>query len=258
MRKFSGCFYYSEKPNRLTHVYQSHYLHMYKMYMYVYCRKLSAVTYILASILLMFVVTFKCLNSHLGRCLETSTLEVGWNPQFLSGDKLVVWVKQFPLLCHTGFNCGSRSLTFITATGLHRLKLWFDVNPLHHWATQSSIVVWGQPTSPLGHTSFKCGLRPTHFTIGPHKFQMWSKANPLHHWRTVQASTANQSYRYMYKWSFWKIVTIFISDHCHTKAWIILLINSDPVVLYSVSARLWNLQDNCQFYQNFFRTFFNN
>jgi hypothetical protein len=27
---------------------------------------------------------------------------------------------------------------------------------------------------------------------------------------------------------------------------------------YSVSARLWNLQDNCQFYQNFFRTFFNN
>jgi hypothetical protein len=152
--------------------------------MYVYCRKLSAVTYILASILLMFVVTFKCLNSHLGRCLETSTLEVGWNPQFLSGDKLVVWVKQFPLLCHTGFNCGSRSLTFITATGLHRLKLWFDVNPLHHWATQSSIVVWGQPTSPLGHTSFKCGLRPTHFTTRPHKFQMWFEANPLHHWAT--------------------------------------------------------------------------
>jgi hypothetical protein len=27
---------------------------------------------------------------------------------------------------------------------------------------------------------------------------------------------------------------------------------------FSVSARPWNLQDNCQFYQNFFRTFFNN
>ena len=28
--------------------------------------------------------------------------------------------------------------------------------------------------------------------------------------------------------------------------------------VHSVSARLWNLQDNCQFYQNFLRTFFNN
>jgi hypothetical protein len=32
---------------------------------------------------------------------------------------------------------------------------------------------------------------------------------------------------------------------------------ADVTVGYnSVSARLWNLQDNCQFYQNFFRTFF--